>query len=421
MTLDFVPVCANRISTTVKHVRQALALGRMAPAIRDAWRNGTINAETAEAFTLTTDHKAQAAAFRKVGKHASEYQVRQILAGGHDHNMPAMLAFVGKTAYEKAGYEVNQSLFLDEDNRRSETVSDIAALKRMTDEKIQTECDALVAEGWKWAVQRSDVPYDFYAWKRIFPDGGRFTKEQMSGLGCVLEIQHDGKVQVVRGYVKPGDKIALPKSPKQKKAEAKAREQHKEETGGISNALAFRLSKQLTEAVRQALSKVTNQSAVPIAIAMLASGSGPSKIRLGTEKDGDRHGNDFVKYLHLAMKKSQSEAYQLLAMWVAQSVDLTAHRSEHLACALHPGKENDLGTLALVEALPKLEFETEMLEQFDAADYFASVGKELIVQAVRETMGKEHADKVAKMKASEARDFAAKNIKGWVPPQLRLK
>jgi len=96
-------------------------------------------------------------------------------------------------------------------------------------------------------------------------------------------------------------------------------------------------------------------------------------------------------------------------------------RSEHLASALHPGKENDRGILALVEALPKLEFETAMLEQFDAADYFASVGKELIVQAVRETMGKDHAAKVAKMKASEARDFAAKNIKGWVPPQLRLE
>jgi ParB family chromosome partitioning protein len=51
-----------------KQVRQALALGRLSPKIRQAWREGTIKADVAKAFTLGLDHKTQDKAFDKLAK-----------------------------------------------------------------------------------------------------------------------------------------------------------------------------------------------------------------------------------------------------------------------------------------------------------------------------------------------------------------
>src|ERR1700722_5987803 len=47
---------ARQYGLTEKEVRQALALGRLSPKIRDAWRKDEVRAETAQAFTLAKDH-----------------------------------------------------------------------------------------------------------------------------------------------------------------------------------------------------------------------------------------------------------------------------------------------------------------------------------------------------------------------------
>ena len=244
---DTVDQVAKRHSTPIAQVRQALALGRLAPEVRQAWRENKISADVAETFALTTDHKAQAAALKKAGKHPSNYQVRQLLGGG-DIRIGNLLKFVTRAAYEAAGFQINTMLFNDDEDM--ETVSDLPALKRLADEKLAAECERLKGMGWKWAVV--DGPKDIHGWKRVYPDGGHFSKEMMANLGCVVKLSWEGALDVTRGYVKPGDKgVPTPKSPKQKKVEAKAREERKEETGGLSNMLAHRLSTQLTASTRR--------------------------------------------------------------------------------------------------------------------------------------------------------------------------
>jgi ParB family chromosome partitioning protein len=60
-------------------------------------------------------------------------------------------------------------------------------------------------------------------------------------------------------------------------------------------------------------------------------------------------------------------------------------------------------------------------EAFDAKGYFESVNLQACVDAVRASIGTEHAAKVAKMKKSDAAKFAAANVPGtgWLPKQLR--
>lgn len=421
---ETVDALSKRYGKPVKEIRQALALGKLAPEIRDAWRDGKMSAETAEAFTLTSDRDAQVKVLKRLGKGTNDYAVRRALSGNRDDqdSVSSMLKLVGREAYEKAGHQINSTLFTGEDG--TETVSDIAALLSMVDDKLQAECDKLIADGWKWAIPKSKAPNDIHSWRRLHPDSGKFTKDVMAGAGCIVQTSYRGDaIERVLGYVKPGAKVTLPKSPKAKKAAAKEREQRQEETGGLSNALAFRLSKQLTLMVREAFAAgITGNDAIAFTIAALACGESPSRISLGTECDDDRHENEFVKYYKLAAGKPMGERCDMLALWLSKSIDLTCHSSEDYVKILHPDKGDDRSTRVLVEQIQEREMKDSAIKLFDSADYFASVNKALIVEAVHEALGKEHSARVEKMKAEEARKYAIAHVPktGWVPQSMRL-
>jgi ParB family chromosome partitioning protein len=419
-----VEALAKTYRMKVGEVRQALALARMAPEVRDAWRAGKISDEAAEAFTVTADHKAQAAVLKRAGN-GSAWNIRSALTKGED-DVGRMLKFVGRAVYEKAGYAVNEMLFSDRDDDVS--VSDVGALRALAERKLSEECDKLTTAGWKWAVIVSDAPKDWQSWRRVYETS--YTKAAMAGLGCVVSVGHDCKVRVERGVAKPGDKVATPKakaSPKEKAAADKAREQRKEETGGISNALAQRLSAQLTAAVRDALpGGMSHHEAVALAIAVLAcENEATPHVRLsahGFDEDGDgRDENDFAKYHKLALGKSVREQADMLLTWVAKAVDLKSRDGGRLNQVLHPDKDGDRAGLLIAKAIDPKRLKASMQKHFDASDYFASVSKEMIFQAVDEALGSEHSARVAKMKAAEAKEYAIKHVPrtGWVPSFFR--
>lgn len=412
---------AQRRGMTVKEVRQALALGRLAPEVREAWRLGKISAESAEAFTLTSDHKAQAAALKKIGKnHISAWSVRRQLTGEDRVSQSTMLKIVGRAEYEKAGHEINPTLFADRSDDK-ETVSDIVALKAMVAAKLEAHCETLKKEGWAWAVTSENAPKDISAWRRV--DKPKHSKDDMAKMGCLVDIGYDDKLRVTRGIVKPGEKVSVPKTPAQKRKATKERAERIEETGGISNSLAYRLSDQLTMAVRKTLQSGATGSddAICLMIAALATTSSAIDLRLGNDHEtfDAREKNDFVKYFDLARKHTASGRADLLMQWFSYAISLHRHDGGTLAGVLHPKKGDDNAPRAIVGLLDEKVYADAVRSTFDAADYFNSVAMPLIVEAVLEVMGKEHADKVAKLKKGEAVKFAIANLKGWVPPSLR--
>lgn len=78
-----VAAIASRFSIRVREVEQALAVSKLAPDIRAAWRAGEINDGTAEAFTIDPDQKRQSSLFRKLKKDdsLSNWNVRQAILG----------------------------------------------------------------------------------------------------------------------------------------------------------------------------------------------------------------------------------------------------------------------------------------------------------------------------------------------------
>jgi ParB family chromosome partitioning protein len=142
-TIDFI---AHRFGLTHRRVRQVLALGNLAPAVRQAWRQGKITREAAEAFALAADHARQETVLADLSRgYGGIYpsSVRSALTSDRVRAGSTAVAFVGLEAYREAGGTLTGDLFTDE-----RYIDDIALLQRLTEEKRQQIAADYRAEGW---------------------------------------------------------------------------------------------------------------------------------------------------------------------------------------------------------------------------------------------------------------------------------
>jgi ParB family chromosome partitioning protein len=101
-TIDAV---AKRFGTSERHVKQRLRLGKLAPELLDAYRNGDISLDTVTAFTLGADHAAQLAVWNqlKSNSYIQAYMVKRPLTERAALLDSDLGKFVGAEAYEAAG------------------------------------------------------------------------------------------------------------------------------------------------------------------------------------------------------------------------------------------------------------------------------------------------------------------------------
>lgn len=118
-----------------REVAQLLALGSLAPELREMWRGGDIDADIAKAFTLVKDHAVQMRTYTdlsEAGAFFNAHHVRHALTGGAP--VKKALSFVGEDAYVAAGGSVSRDLFGD-----NVVVEDVALLNMLADEKLAGE------------------------------------------------------------------------------------------------------------------------------------------------------------------------------------------------------------------------------------------------------------------------------------------
>jgi ParB family chromosome partitioning protein len=159
-----------------KEVRQALALGRLSPKIRQAWRDGTIKADVAKAFTLALDHKTQDKTFDKLSKGGTVFEsyVKQELgADAIEADVAQLLGVVGADAYRDAGGVVTEDLF-----GTSHIISNEALLKQMARQLLIAKCDELVQAGWGWAEISSDLPHNARFWPQSQPKALNYIDDE---------------------------------------------------------------------------------------------------------------------------------------------------------------------------------------------------------------------------------------------------
>lgn len=418
---------ASRFSIRVREVEQALAVARLAPEVREAWRANNLSEAAAQAFTLEPDLKRQAQVFKKlakasVGANLGAYQVRRELVGD-DHGVGRFLAFVGVDAYEAVGGQVLRDLFADK-----HAVTNPARLKKMADEKLAAECHFLVeAKGWAFAVVDEGK---HYGWKRVHLDPAyvrgdkarlaelrkqlsvfdqdlnlsdddernrdrvtaeleavereaierAWTPKDRAKVGCVVSIDAVGGLEVEVGYQQaPGSMGTTPapaKTPTDKKAADKERAKAAD-AGVVSKALDQRLAVQMRAATKLALTG-TAKAWEKSDVAKAAGGVLPI----------------YLAALVADLIKPENNWQQAL----------TAAQMDSLRAGIDPAIMNAAGRAT-----------------FDAKDYFDSIPKANLVAVIREIDGNDEAARVAKLQVAAIKKVALSAVKpsGWLPTQLR--
>ncbi len=108
---------ANRFGNTETLVCQRLRLGRVAPKIREAFRNDKIKLDTLMAFAVTEDQGQQLAVWNDIKDgYVHAHHVRRLLTDEKIAANSKFVQFIGMEAYEVAGGTMTVDLFSEGDN-----------------------------------------------------------------------------------------------------------------------------------------------------------------------------------------------------------------------------------------------------------------------------------------------------------------
>lgn len=449
----------ERFGLSARQYAQTMRLAGMAPIVREAWREGQINSDIARAFALSDDPAQQEKIFKSLIKddNVSEHAVRSRLIG-NQHQIGPMVEFVGVAECIKAGVHVNEDLFGTV--RHTVAQGDISKLKKLVDQKIEAECARLIEAGWSFAVPKDAVQNNWFYYGTQNPSGkAEASEEQQARLdavkaalanadadstlvddleeevsaieeeikanayseaqrkkgGCFVSFTNGGKLSVEYGRTKPEERKAAAAVDRRENGTAKAKP--KPAVGGavISQALAWRLSDQLTNAIGAALAKQP-QLALAALVAGFASDGVACEVRNMWVRQHSNKKPSFEGIFDANRGQTLENLAVMLAQVAQQAMNFRVHNAE-----VPPLKQK--GAMEVCTALSaKTALIAEVRKAFDAKDYFASIGREAIAVAVEEAMGTDHAAKVRKMDKEAATKFAAANLPGtgWLPVWLRV-
>lgn len=146
--------------TTVQVVRQRLRLAAVSPALHEIYAEDGMTLEMLMAFTVNPDHARQEQVWAAVQNsyNRQPWHVRQLLTETTIRASDKRALFVGIEAYEQAGGAVLRDLFEADEGG---WLQDPALLDRLVSGKLKAAAEDIAAEGWKWIVVDTDLPYGY--------------------------------------------------------------------------------------------------------------------------------------------------------------------------------------------------------------------------------------------------------------------
>ena len=411
-----VDALAARFGVSPKVVRQRLALGALDDAILNAWRDGKINEETAQAFTLCQKKKDQAAIYAKLVKTAWQGRVDaeavKDALNVDPNSMGRFINAVGAEAYEARGGKVTRDLFGSD-----HMVSDEALLKLMVDEKLAETCKKLLDDGWAWAT--SDIPKN--TWE--------FGKLQAQFLPTAAE-----KKEIERLLARANDESLS----------FKENEEADEAHDRLKAEILLRTVTAKQKAKAGCFVTVGNDGAIAIDYGRTAppkvkvqttvdEETGETTTSLGKKKKAAAPGVKKPAKLSNALlgRLTETRVKAIKAALVAQpfSDGFATMLAGLVAAQIRPSQNEyscgpddirkKFGEIANAIA-PKI-MNAALRKAFNAKDYFDSCGKAFCVAAVAEAVNADEARKISKGKKAEIAKFAFTNVSKtpWLPKELR--
>lgn len=181
---------ATRFGLPVRAVQQRLKLGRLSPRLLDLFRDGKIDKEVCEAFTLSDDHGIQERVYDALRQSHSlhPYHIRKELAQERVPVISKLGTFV-RAEYMAKGLPVTEDLFKEDGSY----LDDRTAALEIATAKLQGECDRLVADdGWAWAKPMLEYDHAVIASMRSTrPDQERQLTADQEDERLALVVAHN--------------------------------------------------------------------------------------------------------------------------------------------------------------------------------------------------------------------------------------
>ena len=161
---------AARFGVTEAVVNRRLALARVSPTLLQKYREGEMNLELLQSFTLTGDHEAQEQVWNELQPwDRNPHTVRHLLS---QDDIPAgdkRVRFVGLAQYEAEAGLVKRDLF--HEGEQGVYILDLAKLTRLVNQKLQALAEEIHADGWKWVEVQPEIDHQSFAkLKRIYAE-----------------------------------------------------------------------------------------------------------------------------------------------------------------------------------------------------------------------------------------------------------
>lgn len=249
---------AARFFVGAQVVRQRLKLAAASPKLLDHYVAEELSLEQLMAFCVTDDHARQEEVWSALSRSYDKgpHAIRRQLTQGAVRASDKRAQFVGLETYETAGGVVLRDLFNRDDGG---WLQDAALLDRLAREKLELAAEEVRAEGWKWSEIAIDFPYGHTTGLRRLPgtqapiteeeqarydaavaEYNRLSEEhegadelpedadqrmaeleaeiasiderpsiydsiEIARAGLFVSIDHDGRLKVERGFVRPED------------------------------------------------------------------------------------------------------------------------------------------------------------------------------------------------------------------------
>lgn len=471
---------AARFGVSESVVTKRLKLGRLSPAVLDAYREGRIDLEQAQAFAITDDQAAQERVLADLPAwHVNPRTIRDVLTEGEIPSTDKRVRLIGLDVYEAAGGLVRRDLF---DPEGSGYVLDSALLDRLVHQRLEAVADEVRTEGWKWVEICYEFNYgDLQQFERRYPEriplsdeqqaeldeltaaydelvdtdndaeierlqeidrrideltatGERWPTETLAIAGAIVSVGWQGDIRIERGLIRPEDKPAVARA---------------DDTGDgasaskLSAKLVEDLTAQKTAAVQAVLSgdsEIALAAVVHVfALKLLYPGaSNLSCLQIGTCEASLEAGvaaPEQVRGISVMAEKQErwmrslpADPADLLEWCLDQSrdtlLDLLAFLAARTVDVIQRKSDDPQGMRLQHGDLLATSLGMDMADWFTptAAGYFSRISRDGIIQALTEAKECHPAPAWLKMKKAELAALAEKQIAGtgWLPAPVRI-
>ena len=198
---------ATRFGYTPRTVQKRLRLGGLHPKILTAYRAGSIDTRTAEAFTLSTDRAEQLEVWDEISErtgHVMEWQVRKAFTQEKMSLDSPLVSYAGLDRYREEGGTVTEDLFAAVDESHT-FVDDPALLVLCAGVKLDKVASRVRKQGWKWVEVCPHLDWDYlHGFSSTM--GDQLSPEKKALSGVIVTIDCSGKAAQHVGLIKNEDK-----------------------------------------------------------------------------------------------------------------------------------------------------------------------------------------------------------------------